>query len=177
MLLVLVPEEEIWPGTYRGKTMWTHGGKTSTSQGRALEWRLPSQLSGNHGHQGLGHLASRNILKNILVYATQSAGFCFLRENVTISSCFTEFVQVNNKKIMLLIRPSVTNYDRVGAAFWRRKWQPTPGLLPGKFHGWRRLQSMGSQGAGHNWHYIFRGSIQCFTRVKVQLRDCHNGDV
>ena len=23
--------------------------------------------------------------------------------------------------------------------FWRRKWQPTPVFLPGKFHGWRRL--------------------------------------
>ena len=23
--------------------------------------------------------------------------------------------------------------------FWRRKWQPTPVLLPGKFHGWRNL--------------------------------------
>jgi len=22
---------------------------------------------------------------------------------------------------------------------WRRIWQPTPGLLPGKFHGWRSL--------------------------------------
>ena len=22
---------------------------------------------------------------------------------------------------------------------WRRKWQPTPVLLPGKSHGWRRL--------------------------------------
>ena len=22
---------------------------------------------------------------------------------------------------------------------WRRKWQPIPVLLPGKFHGWRRL--------------------------------------
>ena len=22
---------------------------------------------------------------------------------------------------------------------WRRQWQPTPGLLPGKFHGWRSL--------------------------------------
>ena len=32
---------------------------------------------------------------------------------------------------------------------WRRKWQPTPGFLPGKSHGQRRLagssQSMGSQ--------------------------------
>ena len=41
--------------------------------------------------------------------------------------------------------------------WWRRKWQPTPVLLPGKFHGLRgssepsRLQSMGSQRVGHNW--------------------------
>ena len=41
----------------------------------------------------------------------------------------------------------------------RRKWQPTPVLLPGKSHGgripWRekpgRLQSMGSQRVGHDW--------------------------
>ena len=25
------------------------------------------------------------------------------------------------------------------AMFWRRKWQPTPVLLPGKSHGWRSL--------------------------------------
>jgi len=23
---------------------------------------------------------------------------------------------------------------------WRRKWQPIPVLLPGKFHGWRRFE-------------------------------------
>ena len=28
---------------------------------------------------------------------------------------------------------------QVGKFPWRRKQQPTPGLLPGKFHGWRRL--------------------------------------
>ena len=27
----------------------------------------------------------------------------------------------------------------VGKVPWRRKWQPTPVLLPGKFHGWRSL--------------------------------------
>ena len=31
---------------------------------------------------------------------------------------------------------------------WRRKWQPTSVLLPGKFHG---LQSTGSQRVGHDW--------------------------
>ena len=37
----------------------------------------------------------------------------------------------------------------VGKIFWSRKWQPTPGFLPGKFHGQRGLagyiHSMGSQ--------------------------------
>ena len=32
---------------------------------------------------------------------------------------------------------------------WRRQWQPTPILLPGKSHG--RLQSMGSQRVRHDW--------------------------
>ena len=30
----------------------------------------------------------------------------------------------------------------VGKIPWRRKWQPTPVFLPGKFHGWKSL--MGS---------------------------------
>ena len=38
---------------------------------------------------------------------------------------------------------------------WRRKWQPTPVLLPGKSHGQRNLvgyiQSMGSQRVRHDW--------------------------
>ena len=28
---------------------------------------------------------------------------------------------------------------QVGKIPWRRKWQPTPVVLPGKFHGWRSL--------------------------------------
>ena len=27
----------------------------------------------------------------------------------------------------------------VGKIPWRRRWQPTPALLPRKFHGWRSL--------------------------------------
>ena len=41
----------------------------------------------------------------------------------------------------------------VGKMLWRRKRQPTPVLLPGKFHGWRSLgglQSTGSQRVGHD---------------------------
>jgi len=33
----------------------------------------------------------------------------------------------------------------------RRQWQPTPVLLPGKSHGWRSLQSMGSRRVRHDW--------------------------
>ena len=33
---------------------------------------------------------------------------------------------------------------------WRRKWQPTPVLLPRKSHGRRSLVSMGSQRVGHD---------------------------
>ena len=36
----------------------------------------------------------------------------------------------------------------VGNIPWRRKWQPTPVLLSGKFRG---LKSMGSQRVGHDW--------------------------
>ena len=35
--------------------------------------------------------------------------------------------------------------------FGRRQWRPTPVLLPGKSHGPRRLQSMGSLRVGHDW--------------------------
>ena len=42
----------------------------------------------------------------------------------------------------------------VGKILWRRKWQPTPVLLPGKSHGQMepgRLQSVGSQRVRHDW--------------------------
>ena len=34
---------------------------------------------------------------------------------------------------------------------WRKKWQPTPVLLPRKSHGQRSLVSMGSQRVRHDW--------------------------
>ena len=34
----------------------------------------------------------------------------------------------------------------VGKSSWRRKWQPTPGFLPRKFHGWSSLVSYISWG-------------------------------
>ena len=41
----------------------------------------------------------------------------------------------------------------VGKISWRRKWQPTPVFLPGKYHGWRSLVGYRPWGCkvGHNW--------------------------
>ena len=49
---------------------------------------------------------------------------------------------------------------------WTRKWQPTPVLLPGKFHGWRNL--VGYSPWGHKepdttelLHFCFSAYINC----------------
>ena len=40
----------------------------------------------------------------------------------------------------------------VGQIPWRKKWQPTPVFLPGKFHGQGSLEgSLGLQRVGHEW--------------------------
>ena len=44
-------------------------------------------------------------------------------------------LRVNNSSLEL--RPGFNPW--VGKIPWRRKWQPTPILLPGKSHGWRSL--------------------------------------
>ena len=52
---------------------------------------------------------------------------------------------------------------------WRRRqWQPTPVLLPGKSHGWRGLQSLGSQRVGHTERLHFLSFYSSFWRRKWQ---------
>ena len=41
------------------------------------------------------------------------------------------------KRLPACGRPGFNSW--VGKIPWRRKWQSTPALLPGKLHGWRRL--------------------------------------
>ena len=46
----------------------------------------------------------------------------------------------------------------VGKIPWRRKWQPTPVFLPGKFHGQRSLAGYslwGRKRVGHDWAYTY----------------------
>ena len=58
---------------------------------------------------------------------------------------------------------------------WRRKWQPTPVLLPGKSHGRRSLVgSMGSQRVRHDWatSLRFTSHICMFNWSIVDLQCC-----
>ena len=58
-----------------------------------------------------------------------------------------------------------TRFDPwVGKMPWRRKWQPTPVLLPGKFHGWRSLvgySPWGCKGADMTERLHFHFSLSC----------------
>ena len=55
----------------------------------------------------------------------------------------------------------------VGTIPWRRKQQPTLVLLPGKFHGWRKLVSYSPWGRKHDWETSFRFSMLKKRRKKV----------
>ena len=62
----------------------------------------------------------------------------------------------------------------VGKIPWRRKWQPTPVIFPGKSYGWRSLAgtvpSMGSQRVGHDWANslsLFRGILLSNNKEQV----------
>ena len=48
-----------------------------------------------------------------------------------------------------------TGFDRwVGKSHWRRKWQPTPIFLPGKFHGQRSLAGYSPWGCKRFGHEL-----------------------
>ena len=52
----------------------------------------------------------------------------------------------------------------IGKIPWRRKWQPTPMLLPGKSHGWRSLENPMDGGA-------WRATVHGFAKSRTQLSD------
>ena len=55
---------------------------------------------------------------------------------------------------LIMLGPTHWFNPWVGKIPWRRKWQPTPVFLPGKFHGQRSLmgyKSMGLQRVRHDW--------------------------
>ena len=63
----------------------------------------------------------------------------------TLNTSLTTSIKISNSWI-------VHSYT-VGLPWWRRKWQSTPALFPGKSHGWRSLIGYSPLGrrVGHNW--------------------------
>ena len=62
-------------------------------------------------------------------------------------------------------------WSLVGKIPWRRKWQPTPVFLPGKFHGQRSLvgySSWGHKELGATERFHIRGNNKAITHVKYR---------
>ena len=58
-----------------------------------------------------------------------------------------------------------TNKYHLGTSLWRRQWQPTPVLLPGKSHGWSSLigcSPWGREELGMTGRLHFHFSLSCF---------------
>ena len=74
-----------------------------------------------------------------------------------------DFLVAQMVKRLPVMRETVFN-PRVRKIPWRRKWQPSPVLLPRKIP-WMKepggLQSMGSQGVGHDWETSLTHSLNC----------------
>ena len=57
---------------------------------------------------------------------------------------------------------------------WRRQWQPTPVLLPGKPHGWRSLVGA-VHGVAQSWTRLKRLSSNGETDIENRLTDMGRG--
>ena len=102
---------------------------------------------------------------NHSLYKRFSAGhhdgiYCFSRyEEIEVIKHVPKNIQLF-KDLAQTVKASAYNVGDLGSIPglgrypWRRKWKPTPVLLPGKSYGWMeepgRLQSMGSQRVGQD---------------------------
>ena len=86
----------------------------------------------------------RPFLYNSSVYSCH----LFLISSASIRS-MTSLVAQTVKRLSTMWETWVRSLGR--EVPWRRKWQPTPVLLPRKSHGQRSPVSMGSQRVGHDW--------------------------
>ena len=64
--------------------------------------------------------------------------------HICISMYRASLVAQTVKNLPAMWRPGFNHWVR--KIPWRRKWQPTPVLLPGKSHGWRSLVGYSPQG-------------------------------
>ena len=54
---------------------------------------------------------------------------------------------------------------------WRRKWQPTPVFLPGKFHGQKSLASYSPWGCKRVWHVLATKQTKNKNKKRTNLVD------
>ena len=67
-----------------------------------------------------------------------------------------QFILVHDIKLY----PNLIDLDAAVQISWRRQWQPTPVLLPGKSHGWRNLVGCRKESDMTEWiHFHF--SLSC----------------
>ena len=71
----------------------------------------------------------------------------------------------------------------VGKISWKKKWQPTPGFLPGKSHGWRSLAGYspwGHKRVGHSLVSVTTMGIYAVLWeswwLRYKLSACNAGD-
>ena len=105
-----------------------------------------------------GHLGSFHVLAIV-----NSAYLPLFLCDLALVFTFQSFPGGSDGKIAcsLCWRPRFNPW--VGKIPWRRKWQPTPVLLPGKFHGWRNL--VGYSPWGHkesDFAFTFTFNISLF---------------
>ena len=62
---------------------------------------------------------------------------------------------------------------------WRRKWKPTPALLPGKSHGQRSLEGYSPWGrkesdTTEHAHTDAKAQVKCYLSISTQVLKVHN---
>ena len=83
-----------------------------------------------------GHKRPLCIKKISSKYSLRSAGNCTHHLAITYNGIQQSAKRLNHYAVHL----KLTQYFKITAIpLWRKKWQPTPAILPGEFHGQRSL--------------------------------------
>ena len=104
-----------------------------------------SSSSGTPMIQMLGHLtlSQRSLsLSSFLLIIF----YFFLSASLISTIISSTSLILSSASVILLLVPSRVLLISVTALFQRRKWHPTPVLLPGKSHGWRSLVGCSPRG-------------------------------
>ena len=115
-------------------------------------WSFSFNISPSNEHPGLisfrmdwlDLLAVQGTLKSLLQHYSSKASI--LRRSAFFTVQLSHPYMTTGKTIALTRRTLVGFNPWVGKIPWRRKWQPTPVLLPGKFHGQRSLVNYSPRG-------------------------------